>query len=86
MFYCLKIYKDMQNLEDFRKEVKEWLDKNCPSSMRSGADRLFRLTRFGEEEMQFIKILNLKFGWIGWVLRMDNAYSAKRIWWRWTKC
>ena len=28
----------MQNLEEFRKEVKEWLDKNCPPSMRSGAD------------------------------------------------
>ena len=28
----------MQNLEEFRKEVKEWLDKNCPPSMRIGAD------------------------------------------------
>ena len=28
----------MQNLEEFRKEVKEWLNDNCPQSMRAGAD------------------------------------------------
>ena len=30
--------KNMTNLEKFREETKEWLDKNCPPSMRSGAD------------------------------------------------
>ena len=28
----------MSKLDNFRKEVKEWLDTNCPASMRSGAD------------------------------------------------
>mgnify|MGYP000132277304 CR=1 FL=1 len=28
----------MQNLEEFRKEVKEWLNDNCPKSMRAGAN------------------------------------------------
>ena len=28
----------MSNLDKFREETKEWLDKNCPPSMRSGAD------------------------------------------------
>ena len=28
----------MTQLEQFRKETKEWLDQNCPPSMRSGAD------------------------------------------------
>ena len=28
----------MQNLEEFRKEVKEWLKDNCPKSMRAGAN------------------------------------------------
>ena len=28
----------MSNLDKFRKETREWLDKNCPPSMRSGAD------------------------------------------------
>ena len=29
---------NMSNLDKFRQETKEWLDKNCPPSMRSGAD------------------------------------------------
>ncbi len=29
---------NMANLDKFREETKEWLDKNCPPSMRSGAD------------------------------------------------
>ena len=28
----------MENLENFRSEVRAWLDENCPSSMRAGAD------------------------------------------------
>jgi len=28
----------MSELDNFRKEVKEWLDSNCPKSMRAGAD------------------------------------------------
>ena len=28
----------MSELDNFRKEVKEWLDSNCPASMRAGAD------------------------------------------------
>ena len=28
----------MENLENFRSEVKVWLDENCPPSMRNGAD------------------------------------------------
>ena len=28
----------MSNLEKFREETKTWLDKNCPASMRNGAD------------------------------------------------
>ena len=28
----------MSNLDKFREETKQWLDKNCPPSMRSGAD------------------------------------------------
>ena len=28
----------MDNLEKFRQETKEWLDTNCPKSMRTGAD------------------------------------------------
>ena len=28
----------MEQLENFRQEVKSWLDKNCPASMRNGAD------------------------------------------------
>ena len=28
----------MSELDNFRKEVKEWLDTNCPASMRSGAN------------------------------------------------
>ena len=28
----------MTELDNFRKETKEWLDKNCPPSMRNGAD------------------------------------------------
>ena len=28
----------MSNLEKFREETKSWLDKNCPASMRNGAD------------------------------------------------
>ena len=28
----------MTQLEQFRKETKEWLAQNCPPSMRSGAD------------------------------------------------
>jgi len=28
----------MSNLDKFRTETKKWLDENCPSSMRSGAD------------------------------------------------
>ena len=27
----------MSDLENFRVEIKEWLDKNCPSTMRAGA-------------------------------------------------
>ena len=27
----------MSDLENFRVEVKDWLDKNCPSTMRTGA-------------------------------------------------
>ena len=27
----------MNDLENFRVEVKDWLDKNCPSTMRAGA-------------------------------------------------
>ena len=28
----------MENLDNFRSEVKAWLDDNCPPSMRTGAD------------------------------------------------
>lgn len=28
----------MKQLENFRQEVKSWLDENCPASMRNGAD------------------------------------------------
>ncbi len=28
----------MEQLENFRQEVKSWLDENCPASMRNGAD------------------------------------------------
>ena len=28
----------MEQLENFRREVKSWLDENCPASMRNGAD------------------------------------------------
>ena len=27
----------MSDLENFRVEVKDWLDKNCPATMRAGA-------------------------------------------------
>ena len=27
----------MSDLDNFRQETKEWLDKNCPPTMRSGA-------------------------------------------------
>ena len=39
-FLLIKTYKNinMTQLEQFRKETKEWLDQNCPPSMRSGAD------------------------------------------------
>ena len=36
LFKNVKI--NMTQLEQFRKETKEWLDQNCPPSMRSGAD------------------------------------------------
>ena len=29
---------NMTNLEKFREETKNWPDKNCPPSMRNGAD------------------------------------------------
>ena len=28
----------MSDLDKFRQEVKEWLDENCPPSMKNGAD------------------------------------------------
>ena len=28
----------MSDLNKFREDTKKWLDENCPSSMRSGAD------------------------------------------------
>ena len=28
----------MEHLDNFRNEVKVWLDDNCPPSMRTGAD------------------------------------------------
>ena len=29
----------MEHLDNFRNEVKVWLDDNCPPSMRTGADQ-----------------------------------------------
>ena len=28
----------MNNLDKFREDTRDWLDKNCPPSMRNGAD------------------------------------------------
>ena len=28
----------MTQIDSFREEVKQWLDDNCPASMRAGAD------------------------------------------------
>ena len=28
----------MTDLDKFREDTKKWLDKNCPPSMRNGAD------------------------------------------------
>ena len=28
----------MSDIDNFRQEVKEWLDQNCPPSMKKGAD------------------------------------------------
>ena len=64
----------MENLENFRSEVKAWLDENCPPSMRNGADPSIPLMmRFGVEEMLSIKILNLRFGLIEWVPRVGQC-------------
>ena len=52
----------MTQLEKFRKETKEWLDQNCPPSMRSGADPSIPVDEVWEVEKQNIKIQNQKSG------------------------
>ena len=53
---------NMANLDKFREETKEWLDKNCPPSMKVVQILRYQLMRFGVAEMQNIKILNLNYG------------------------
>ena len=52
----------MNNLEKFRKETKNWLDKNCPPSMRSGADPDIPIDEVWEEETLSIKIQSQNYG------------------------
>ena len=52
----------MSDLNKFRDDTKEWLNKNCPPSMRSGADPSTPPMKFGEAEMPSIKTPNLSYG------------------------
>ena len=57
----------MSDLENFRVEVKDWLDKNCPSTMRAGAPAdTHLLMKCGVVEKQFIRILIQNYGSIEW--------------------
>ena len=53
---------NMADLDKFREETKEWLDKNCPPSMRTGADPKIPVDEVWVAEMLNIKILNLNYG------------------------
>ena len=52
----------MTQMDKFREETKQWLDDNCPASMRAGADPETPLDEVWEDEKLYIKILNQKFG------------------------
>ena len=56
----------MSDLENFRVEVKDWLDKNCPSTMRAGAPADTPIDEVWEVEEQFIRILIQNYGSIEW--------------------
>ena len=44
----------MSDLDNFRQETKEWLDKNC-LAMRSGAPSNVQLMKFGRKESKIQK-------------------------------
>ena len=77
----------MQNLEEFRKEVKEWLDKNCPPSMRGGADPSIPVDevwggRKAEYKNPESKIWLARMGAKGWTMpTVPKEYGGG-----WTKC
>jgi len=57
----------MSDLENFRVEVKDWLDKNCPSTMRAGAPADTPIDEvWGGAEKRFIRILIQNYGSIEW--------------------
>ena len=70
----------MSDLDNFRQETKEWLEKNCPPTMRSGAPSNAPVDEVWGGKKAKYKNPESKI-WIEWV-RLDNAYSAQKIW-RW---
>ena len=62
----------MSDLDNFRQETKEWLIKNCPPTMRSGASNAPVDEVWGKKQ-------NIKIRVKIWLDRMgekDNAYST----------
>ena len=69
----------MSDLKAFRDEVKDWLEQNCPPTMRTP---LLQMKKFGVEEMLNTKILSQNYGLREWAKKADCTSHSKRIW-RW---
>ena len=56
----------MSDLENFRVEVKDWLDKNCPSTMRAGAPADTPIDEVWVGRIAVYKNPDSKYGSIEW--------------------
>ena len=71
----------MENLDQFRKETKEWLEENCPPEMRKpmGPGDVV----WGEETVNSL-IQMQNYGWKEWARKVGPALLGQRIRWWWT--
>ena len=63
----------MSDLDNFRQETKEWLDKNCPPTMRSGAPSNAPVDEVWGGKKAKYKNPESRYGWIEWVKKVGQC-------------